>query len=329
MELWFKHKSGWHEDQKLVNLIIETGYEGYGVYSVLLELLLSQGGSLELNYKKLNYTVRCSTEVLKRVITQFDLFEIVTDEKGRVFFYADWMLREIEKAKKTSQARSASGKKGLRNRYGAKKASELANTVGVPDSDNLTKANQNVANAIANADFDERRLDKIRDNDIDDVGCCLRAHEGSGDSPKAETETVSAGKPLKDHLAEMVGDKAWHASVVASLRQKGVAASEEQLPSLAEEFVQFQTARGKELEQMTLTQAKAWFFNWLMYQIEKAKKNDYNNNSVTPATGNGGHAAPAVATGRAGYRKSYAEQIRESKEKLIRDTIDMLRNGEL
>lgn len=166
MELWFKHGSGWHENQKLVDLIVETGYEGYGVYAVLLELLVSQGGSLELNYKKLNHTVRCSTELLKRVITEFDLFDVVANSDGSVCFYAEWLLEDIRRAKKTSKARSECGKKGQRIRHGVEKTSELANAVGVPENECQSKMGENQAIAQAIASTKASTHARIREEKI-------------------------------------------------------------------------------------------------------------------------------------------------------------------
>ena len=274
----------------------------------------------------MNYIVRCQTELLKRVINQFGLFTVVTENDGRVMFYADWLLEDIRKAQKTSKARSESGRKGLQNRYGAEKASELANTVGVPENGSLTIANENVANAIANATENGSRIDKIRtDIDIDDDCCCIRAQENF---EKPLNESKADAKPLRDLLPEMDADKAWHESLVAMLPQVGVKVTAEQMPPLMNEFVQFQAARGKDGMSMTLADAKAWFFNWLMFKIEKTKK-DGNNNRNCPAPSQGGTYAPSAATGYAGYRKSFAEQVRESKEKLVRDTARMLQNGEL
>lgn len=328
MELWFKHRGCWHEDQRLVNLIVETGYEGYGVYAVLLELLVSQGGSLELNYKKLNHTVRCSTELLKRVITEFDLFDVVANDDGSVCFYAEWLLEDIRRAKKTSKARSECGKKGQRIRHGAEKVSELANTVGVPENGSPSKTGENQANAQAIASTKASTHARIREDKIDDIiddCCCIRTRENF---EKPLNESKADAKSLRDLLPEMEVDKAWHESLVAMLPQVGVKVTAEQMPPLMNEFVQFQAARGKDGMSMTLADAKAWFFNWLMFKIEKTKK-DGNYNRNCPAPSQGGTYAPSAATGYAGYRKSFAEQVRESKEKLVRDTLEMLRNGEL
>lgn len=330
MELWFKHRCGWHENQKLVNLIVETGYEGYGIYTVLLELLVSQGGSLELNYKKLNHTVRCSTEFLKRVITEFDLFDVVADSDGSVCFYAEWLLEEIRRAKKTSKARSESGKKGQRIRHGVEKASVLANTVGIPENESPSKTGRNQANAQAIASTNASTHARIREDKIDNITddcCCIRTRE-KFEKPLNETEAKADVKPLRSLLQEMQGDKTWHDSLVAMLPQVGVKVTVEQMPPLISEFVQFQAARGKDEMTMTLPEAKAWFFNWLMFKIEKVKQNgDSNKPSVATSRSENAVAAPTGFSG--GYRKSFAEQVRESKEKLLRDTARMLQNGEL
>lgn len=333
MELWFKHGSGWHENQKLVNLIIETGYEGYGVYTVLLELLLSHGGSLELNYKKLNYIVRCQTELLKRVINQFGLFTVVTENDGRVMFYADWLLEDIRKAEKTSKVRSECGKKGAHSRYGAEKASELANTVGVPENESLTIANENVANAIANATENGSRIDKrdkivstINPNRINSTSKEKeeeRARENFAEGSK-KVDVDNSCKTITEHLPVMKADTEWLKCLLKVLASSGISATEEDVKTLLDHFCMQKVARGEESKLKTLADAKKWFCNWLMLNVKLKKKNGSDKSSV-PARTDGGN----VSSGRTGYRKSFAEQVRESKEKLLRDTARMLQNGEL
>lgn len=328
MELCFKHGSGWHENQKLVNLIIETGYEGYGVFNVVLELLLSHGGSLELNYKKLNYIVRCRTELLKQVINQFDLFTVVTENDGRVMFYAEWLLEDIKKAQKTSEARSANGRKGLRSRYGGKKTSELAE----PEADNLANASQDVAiatakattNAIANAHTHARIVvDNITDSRSSSRS---NARENFSESSKTEDES-SQRKPLTEHIPILKNDSEWRNSLAVALKSNGAMLNETQIADLFDGFCQEKFARGEHKSLKTLAEAKAWFFNWLMFKIEKLKRDGNNKPSVAKCSGGNAVAAPTGYSG--GYRKSFAEQVRESKEKLLRDTARMLQNGEL
>ena len=324
MTLCFKHGADWHEKRKHVKLIMETGYEGYGVYTVLLEYLLSAGGVLEISLNELNYLIRCETGLLKRILTNYDLFDVKSMEHGILCISVDWLLKDIEKARKTSKARSESGKKGLQNRYGVKNASELANTVGVPNNEKQEKSNVKQAkstskqaiatanattNAIANAYTHARSVDE---NNTDDVGCCC-------------THTRES---LRNLLPEMQKNTEWHGSLSAMMRQSNVNLASTDVPSLVSEFVEFQTARGKENEMMTLAEAKTWFCNWLLFKIEKAKQNGINN-KPSVATSTGGNSVAAPTGYSRGYRKSFAEQVRESKEKLLRDTAKMLQKGEL
>lgn len=328
MELWFKHGSGWHENQKLVDLIVETGYEGYGVYAVLLELLVSQGGSLELNYKKLNHTVRCSTELLKRVITEFDLFDVVANSDGSVCFYAEWLLEDIRRAKKTSKARSECGKKGQRIRHGVEKTSELANTVGVPEIECPSKMGENQANAQAIASTKASTHARIReDKIIDRRSSSKNARENFSES--FDEDADSSRKPLMEHIPALKEDVEWHKQLATSMVNNGVKAGEKEILTLLEHFCQEKCARGEHLNLKTQTDAKRWFYNWMMFKI-KMLKEDERNKSNTQA--NGGCRVPATTTYTSyptGYRKSFAEQVRESKEKLMRDTARMLQNGEL
>lgn len=227
MTLCFKHGADWHEKRKHVKLIMETGYEGYGVYTVLLEYLLSAGGVLEISLNELNYLIRCETGLLKRILTNYDLFDVKSMEHEILCISVDWLLKDIEKARKTSKARAESGPKGLQNRSGVKNASELANTVGVPNNEKQEKSNVKQAkstskqaiatanattNAIANAYTHARSVDE---NNTDDVGCCC-------------THTRES---LRNLLPEMQKDTEWHGSLSAMMRQSNVNLASTDVPS--------------------------------------------------------------------------------------------------
>lgn len=99
-----------------------------GNFNVVLELLLSHGGSLELNYKKLNYIVCYRIELLKQVINQFELFTVVTENDGRVMFYADWLIENItskEKEEECVREDFAEGSKKYKIEFLGLRAGEL------------------------------------------------------------------------------------------------------------------------------------------------------------------------------------------------------------
>ena len=101
-QTYFSHDSNARNDIKLIKLRSKYGYEGYGIYFALIELLFSEGNKLcTSHYDILAYGLQCDPTILKQVIEEFDLFVIEDD-----CFYSirlDNVINEIEsKSKKAS-----------------------------------------------------------------------------------------------------------------------------------------------------------------------------------------------------------------------------------
>ena len=74
---YFNHDSAARNDYRIIKLRARLGYEGYGIFWALLELLFTEENKICTNqYDILAYGLQCDPEKLKQVIEDFDLFVI-------------------------------------------------------------------------------------------------------------------------------------------------------------------------------------------------------------------------------------------------------------
>jgi hypothetical protein len=109
---YFSHDSNARNSKKLLRLRQAYGAAGYGVYFMLLERLREEGGyTSDRDYDMIAYDLRESTELIKSVVEDFDLFEISHDGKhfSSKGFTERMELREI---------RAQAGRKGASGRWG-------------------------------------------------------------------------------------------------------------------------------------------------------------------------------------------------------------------
>jgi len=102
-QTYFPHDSNARNDIKLIKLRSKYGYEGYGIYFALIELLFSEDNNLCIeDYDTLAFGLQCNPDILKDIIINFDLF-IIEDN----CFYSkrlDDVINEIQsKSKKASE----------------------------------------------------------------------------------------------------------------------------------------------------------------------------------------------------------------------------------
>ena len=89
---YFNHDSAARNDIRIIKLRASLGYEGYGIFWAVLELLFSEENKICTNqYDILAYGLQCDPDKLRSVIEDFDLFVI---EDG--CFYSRRLNNHIE-----------------------------------------------------------------------------------------------------------------------------------------------------------------------------------------------------------------------------------------
>lgn len=83
-QIYYPHSANSRNESNMIRLRMAHGVAGYGVYHMLLERLrLSDGYMCELDYDILSFDLDCSEDLIRSVIYDFGLFNIIND--GQMF----------------------------------------------------------------------------------------------------------------------------------------------------------------------------------------------------------------------------------------------------
>ena len=105
---YFTHDFNSHTDEKILDLRMDLGFEGYGIYWFLIETLASSTGyKLETNYKRIGFSSNIKEETLKQIVEKYSLF-IVKDG----FFWSESLNQRMNKLDELKLKRAENGRKG-------------------------------------------------------------------------------------------------------------------------------------------------------------------------------------------------------------------------
>ena len=108
---YFSHDSNAQHDPKMIKLIYNLGWEGYGLYWGIIERLRNEKDyCMPTDYECIAMAMRAECECIKSIIEDFNLFEIEDD-----YFYSKSLLermklREIKSEKARESAYKRRGK---------------------------------------------------------------------------------------------------------------------------------------------------------------------------------------------------------------------------
>ncbi|MBR4506165.1 MAG: DUF4373 domain-containing protein [Bacteroidales bacterium] len=129
---WFKHDVEARNDDKIINLRIDLGAAGYGIYFMILELLAtSENFKLSDNYKAIAYKIGSNEELVEKVVLNYGLFEFDNDFK---FFYSPRLKKHMDDVVATSEKRAVAGRVSAAKRAGK---NETADVWKVPTEDEV------------------------------------------------------------------------------------------------------------------------------------------------------------------------------------------------
>ena len=108
---YFNHDSSARTDLRIIKLRAKLGYEGYGIFWALLELLFTEENKLCVDdYSEIAFGLQCDTKILKQVIEDFDLFAL---EDG--CFYSKRLNKQIEEINAKSNKAKENASKRWKN----------------------------------------------------------------------------------------------------------------------------------------------------------------------------------------------------------------------
>jgi uncharacterized protein YdaU (DUF1376 family) len=128
---YFNHDSNARNDMRIIKLRAKLGYEGYGIFWALLELLFTEENKLCIDdYYELAFGLQCEPSILIEVIEDFDLF--VIEDKC---FYSKRLNEHIENI----------NNKSIKAKESASKRWNNANAIRTQSDSNASKVNKSIS----------------------------------------------------------------------------------------------------------------------------------------------------------------------------------------
>lgn len=104
---YFSHDSNAKQDPKIIKLRFKHGWEGYGLFWALVELLRDQDEyKMQTDYDSIAFALQTQSETIKSIVNDFDLF--VIDSEGK--FYSESLLERMKYMENKSKKASDSAK---------------------------------------------------------------------------------------------------------------------------------------------------------------------------------------------------------------------------
>ena len=160
---YFNHDSTARNDYRIIKLRATLGYEGYGVFWALLELLFTEENKICMSqYEILAYGLQCDSKILKHVIEDFDLFVI---EDG--CFYSRRLNSQIDEINNKSNIAKENAKKRWNNATAMQKQSNSnASKVQYNKVDKTKVKKSNYYNDISFPDYYDIHYAKRIEQDV-------------------------------------------------------------------------------------------------------------------------------------------------------------------
>lgn len=109
---YFSHDSNAKDDPKILQLRMELGWEGYGLFWALIELLRNESDyRMRTHYKSIAFALQTQEDTIKKLINDFDLFVI-----NEQYFWSESLLKRMElKEERSEKARESAKKRWNQN----------------------------------------------------------------------------------------------------------------------------------------------------------------------------------------------------------------------
>jgi len=159
---YFNHDSSARTDLRIIKLRAKLGYEGYGIFWALLELLFTEENKLCVDdYSEIAFGLQTDPKILKQVIEDFDLFVL---EGG--CFYSKRLNKQIEEINAKSNKAKENASKRWKN-ASAKQTDSGRNASIVEVKEDKSKVKKsNYYNDIAFPDYYDIHYAKRIEQDI-------------------------------------------------------------------------------------------------------------------------------------------------------------------
>jgi len=179
---YFNHDSVARLDIRVIKLRSKLGYEGYGVFWAVLELLFSEENKLCVDdYDSLAFGLQCDSKILKQVVEDFDLFVV---EDG--CFYSRRLNNHIEQINNKSIKAKENASKRWNNATAMQPHSNRNASISISKS-KLNKS-KSIENRIVDFKKSIQSISDISDEDKQNFFLYWTEKNKSGSKFRAEME---------------------------------------------------------------------------------------------------------------------------------------------
>jgi len=102
MTEYFSHDYNAREDEKILDLMGEMGWAGYGLFWGLVELLYKNNGKMRTQYERIAFALNSHPDSVKNIIENFELFIV----KNGFFSSKSVNIRLKKRSEKSDKARA-------------------------------------------------------------------------------------------------------------------------------------------------------------------------------------------------------------------------------
>jgi hypothetical protein len=106
MPEYFSHDYDSREDEKIIDLMGEHGWGGYGLFWGLVELLYKNNGKMRTQYQRIAFALNSHPDTIKDIIENYGLFQIKKD-----FFSSKSVNSRLKKRNEKSEVARANAHK--------------------------------------------------------------------------------------------------------------------------------------------------------------------------------------------------------------------------
>lgn len=199
MNNYFSHDSNARDDEKILAMRIDLGWEAYGLYWALIEMLRDASDyMLKANFKVLAFSLHTTPDLIQQIICNYGLFSFSEDQQS---FFSSSLTKRMEEKEVLSKKRRASAG----NRWG-KTSADDANAEQVECNCNAN-AMQLQSNTDANAEqlHPQIKINKIKVKESKEYSSPRTREGASAPSEKEEDEfyKIFFWRNLKDPTSEL------------------------------------------------------------------------------------------------------------------------------
>ena len=106
MPEYFSHDYDTREDEKIIDMMAEMGWAGYGLFWAIVELLYKNGGKMRTQYNHIAFALNSHPEQVQQLIENYGLFQVKKE-----FFYSKSINKRLSRRKEKSEVGRANAYK--------------------------------------------------------------------------------------------------------------------------------------------------------------------------------------------------------------------------